>query len=127
MLSSVVKLLVSAALVGLVCFASTHQAEAAVFRERAAFNAASQNLQTVDFESVQVVDSVREIDGVFFNSIGGSGIVTGPNGSKVLMGQSVGEITRVMIFLPPGTTAVGCDQFSTPMILSISTGESAAR
>src|SRR6185369_11137649 len=28
------------------------------------------------------------------------------------------------IFLPPGTTAVACDQLNTPMILSTSTGES---
>ena len=124
MLSSVVKLLVSGALVVLVCFASTRRVDATVFRDRAAFNTASQNLHTVDFESVQIVDSVQEIDGLFFSSIGGSAIVTGPNGSKVLRGQSLGEITRLTIFLPPGTTAVGCDQFSTPMILSISTGES---
>lgn len=124
MLSSVVKLLGSGALVVLVCFASTGRADATVFRDRPSFNAASQNLQTIDFENVQAIDSVREVDGVFFESIGGSAIVAGPNGTKVLSGASVGEITRVTILLPPGTTAVGCDQFTTPMILSISTGES---
>jgi hypothetical protein len=36
----------------------------------------------------------------------------------------VGEFTLLRIFLPPGTTAVGCEQFATPMIVSISTGES---
>ena len=124
MLSSVLKLFGSGALVILVCCASIDRADAAVFRDRAAFNAASQNLHTIDFESGQFIDGVREIDGVFFESIGGSGIVTGQNGNRLMMGNSVGEITRVTILLPPGTTAVGCDQFTTPMILSISTGES---
>src|SRR6185503_16559124 len=44
--------------------------------------------------------------------------------NKLLHAATVGEITRLLIFLPPGTTAVGCDQFSRPMILSTSTGES---
>ncbi|HSE18870.1 MAG TPA: hypothetical protein VLB46_17560 [Pyrinomonadaceae bacterium] len=95
-----------------------------MFRDRADFNAASQSLHTIDFESVQAIDGVREINGVFFESIGGSGITTGQNGSKMLVVNSVGEITRLMVLLPPGTTAVGCDQFTTPMIISISTGES---
>jgi hypothetical protein len=95
-----------------------------VFRDRPAFNAASQNLHTIDFESVHTVDSIQEIDGLFFQSIGGSGITTGQNGNKLLSVNSVGEITRMTILLPPGTTAVGCDQFTTPMIVSISTGES---
>jgi len=124
MISSVVKVLGSAALVVLVCLAATGRSDATVFRDRAAFNAASQNLQTIDFETVHIPENVQEVEGVFFSSIGGSAIVVGPNGTKVFRGQSVGEITRVTIFLPPGTTAVGCDQFSTPMILSISTGES---
>ena len=122
--SAVAKLFGLSALVLLICGASASRAAAAVFRDRAAFNAASQNLRTIDFESVGNVDRVPEIDGVVFESIGGSGIATGQNGSKLLAGWSVGEITRLTIFLPPGTTAVGCDQFSTPMILAVSTGES---
>jgi len=122
--SAVAKLFGLSALVLLICGASASRAAAAVFRDRAAFNAASQNLRTIDFESVGNVDRVPEIDGVVFDSIGGSGIATGQNGSKLLAGWSVGEITRLTIFLPPGTTAVGCDQFSTPMILAVSTGES---
>jgi len=122
--SAIAKLFGLSALVLLICGASASRAAAAVFRDRAAFNAASQNLRTIDFESVGNVDRVPEIDGVVFESIGGSGIATGQNGSKLLAGWSVGEITRLTIFLPPGTTAVGCDQFSTPMILAVSTGES---
>ena len=124
MLSSILKLFGSGTLLVLVCCVSTTRADAAVFRDRAAFNAASQNLHTIDFESVQTVDSIQEIDGLFFQSIGGSGITTGQNGNKLLSVNSVGEITRMTILLPPGTTAVGCDQFTTPMIVSISTGES---
>ena len=121
--SAIAKLFGLSATVLLICGAAD-RAAAAVFRDRTAFNAASQNLRTIDFESVGNVDRVSEIDGVFFDSIGGSGIATGQNGNKLLAGWSVGEITRVTIFLPPGTTAVGCDQFGTPMILAISTGES---
>jgi hypothetical protein len=121
--SAIAKLFGLSASVLLICGASSHAA-ASVFRDRAAFNAASQNLRTIDFESVGNVDRVPEIDGVVFDSIGGSGIATGQNGNKLLAGWSVGEITRVTIFLPPGTTAVGCDQFGKPMILSVSTGES---
>jgi hypothetical protein len=95
-----------------------------VFRDRAAFNAASQNLRTIDFESVPQADAVPPVDGVVFESIGGSGIGTNAQGNKYLSANSVGEITRLIIFLPPGTTAVGCDQFSRPMIIATSTGES---
>ena len=126
MLRSVVKLCASAGALLLVCCLSTARADAATFRDRAAFNAASQNLHTIDFESVPDVQTEPSagIDGVFFASIGGFEIFTQQNGNKVLVGNTVGEITRLTIFLPPGTTAVGCDQFATPMILSISTGES---
>lgn len=122
--SVIVKLFGWGAAVLLLCGASASRAAASVFRDRAAFNAASQNLRTIDFESVGNVDRVPPLDGVFFESIGGSGIATGQNGNKLLAGWSVGEITRVTIFLPPGTTAVGCDQFAKPMILAVSTGES---
>ena len=121
----IVKLFGLGAVVLLLGGASASRANAAVFRDRAAFNAASQNLRTIDFESEATnVDRVSEIDGVVFESIGGSGITTGQNGNKLFAGWSVGEITRVTIFLPPGTTAVGCDQFAKPMILAVSTGES---
>lgn len=123
-----VKLLISGAIVVLVCCASFSRADAAVFRDRAAFNAASQNLKTLDFESgANVPDGLGflEIDGVFFNNVGSTpSIVTGQNGNKLLLAPTLIEFNRLTIFLPPGTTAVGCDQFSTPMIVSISTGES---
>ena len=103
---------------------SSSRAEASVFRDRAAFNLASQNLRTIDFESVPAnFENDAQIDGVSFRNLFGSlGVVSGPNG-KVLFAAGVGEITFMTVFLPPGTTAVGCDQFNTPMILSIS-GES---
>jgi hypothetical protein len=122
------KLFVSCSIVVLICCASFRRADGAVFRDRAAFNAASQNLSTIDFESgANVPDGLGflEIDGVFFYNLGGvPSLVSGQNGNKLLFASTVGEITRLTIFLPPGTTAVGCDQFNTPMIVSISTGES---
>ena len=128
MLSAIVKLFVSGTIVVLICCASLSRANAAVFRDRASFNAASQNLKTIDFESAaNVPDGVgfMEIDGVFlFNANGTPLIATGQNGNKLLRAPTVIEFTRLTILLPPGTTAVGIDQFSTPMIVSISTGES---
>lgn len=107
----------------LVCCTFISRADAAVFRDRAAFNAASQNLHTIDFESAPAFENVLEIDGVFFSNVTSLQVVT-QQGSKVLFAATVGEFTQLTILLPPGTTAVGCDQFSTPMIVSISTGES---
>jgi hypothetical protein len=130
MLRSIVKWFVSGGIVVLVVCASLSRAGAAVFRDRASFNAASQNLNTIDFESgANVPDGLGflEIDGVFFvNANGVPSIVSGQNGTKVLLGPTVAEFTRLTIFLPPGTTAVGCDQFARPMIVSTSTGESVA-
>lgn len=127
MLNSPMKLFVSAVIVVLVSCASFSRVDAAVFRDRASFNAASQNLSTIDFESgANVPDGLGflEIDGVYFRGFNLPTIVTGQNGNKLLDASTVGEITRLLIFLPPGTTAVGCDQFNRPMIVSISTGES---
>jgi len=117
--------LVKAVIVVLVCYgASTDRADAAVFRDRAAFNAASQNLQTIDFESTPNIAPAPAIDGIVFQNLGSSPAIVTRDGNKLLMGSSVGEITLLTIFLPPGTTAVACDQFSRPMIVSTSTGES---
>lgn len=127
MLRSIVKLFVSSAIVVLVCCSSISSANATVFRDRAAFNAASQNLNTIDFESGANVAkdlSFLEIDGVIFRSANGPSIVTAQNGNHVMRGPSLIEFTRLTISLPPGTTAVGLDQFNTPMIVAISTGES---
>lgn len=128
MLSSIVKLFVSGAVLVLICCMSVSRADATVFRDRTSFNAASQNLNTIDFESrVNVPDGLGflEIGGVFFVSFSGvPTIVPGPTGNKLLRASTVGEITRLTVFLPPGTTSVGCDQFNTPMIVSTSTGES---
>src|ERR1044072_4872616 len=126
MLPPILKWFLSGAIVVLVCCSSLSRADAAVFRDRATFNAASQNLNTIDFESTpNIPDGLGflELDGVFFHGTNTPSIVIGQNGNKLLRGTSVGEFTRVTIFLPPGTTAVGLDQFNTPMILAISTGE----
>ena len=120
------RLFVSGAIAVLLFCAAHSRADGAVFRDRAAFTAASQNLVTIDFES-KAREGVGfvEIDGVFFHNLSGSpSIVTEQSGNKLLHAATIGEITRLTIFLPPGTTAVGCDQFSRPMILSIPTGES---
>ena len=128
MLSSIMRLFVSGVIVVLVSGASLSRADAAVFRDRASFNAASQNLNTIDFESgASVPDGLGflEIDGVFFrNANGVPRIIAGQNGNKLLLAPTVAEFTRLTIFLPPGTTAVGCEQFNKPMIVSISSGES---
>ena len=119
MLNYVLKLFGLGGVLVMVCCA----ANGAVFRDRAAFNAASQNLHTIDFESAPAFENVLEIEGVFFSNVTSLQVVT-QQGNKVLFAATVGEFTQLTILLPPGTTAVGCDQFSTPMILSISTGES---
>ena len=129
MLSPTMKLFVSGAIVVLVSYASLSRADAAVFRDRTSFNAASQNLITINFESAaaNVPDGLGflEIDGVVFrNANEVPSIISGQNGNKLLRAPTVNEFTRLTIFLPPGTTAVGCDQFNRPMIVSISTGES---
>src|SRR6185369_3730091 len=115
-------------IVVLIVCASLSRADGSVFRDRASFNAASQNLATIDFESgANRPDGLGflEIDGVYFYNIGGvPTIITGQNGNKLLHAATVGEITRLTIFLPPGKTAVGVDQFNRPMIVSTSTGES---
>ena len=49
--NSIVKLFASGAIVGLLYCSLASRVDAAVFRERAAFTAASQNLHTIDFES----------------------------------------------------------------------------
>jgi hypothetical protein len=98
---------------------------AAVLRDRAQFDAAAQNLHTIDFET-EPADFRRDptIDGILFQNISGPPEIIKTASGSVLLGRTVGEITSMTVFLPPGTTAIGCDQFSTPMIVSASTGES---
>ena len=124
MLTSPVRLFTSGAIIVLVCCASAGRANATIFRDRAAFNAASQNLHTIDFESILNVEPVFDIDGVVFQNANRSPRIVTQQGNNVLVGETVIEFTRFTIFLPPGTTAVGCDQFSTPMIVSTVNGES---
>ncbi|HEX6184189.1 MAG TPA: hypothetical protein VFZ44_09955 [Pyrinomonadaceae bacterium] len=105
---------------------SQTRAAAAVFRDRAAFEAAAQNLHTLDFESVGKFDWWRDtIDGLHFGFMGlGATVGTWPGvPGKVLVSGGVPEITLLRIDLPPGTTAVGLDQFARPMEVITSTGE----
>ncbi|HEX7318625.1 MAG TPA: hypothetical protein VF297_32250 [Pyrinomonadaceae bacterium] len=110
----------------LLFFLLAPSASATVFRDRAAFEAASQNLHTLDFESVGQFDWWRDtIDGLHFGIIGFGGRVSTWPGvpGKVLVSVGVPEITLLRIDLPPGTTAVGCDQFARPMEVITSAGE----
>ena len=99
---------------------------ATVFRDRVAFEAAAQNLHTLDFESVGQFDWWRDtIDGLHFGFMGlGARVSTWPGvPGKVLVSVGVPEITLLRIDLPPGTTAVGLDQFARPMEVITSAGE----
>jgi hypothetical protein len=101
-------------------------AGATVFRDRAAFEAAAQNLHTLDFESVPSdFPRTGTLDGVNFqNPISGVSVVScfcAPG--KVLFAGGFPEISVLYIYLPPGTTAVGLDQFSRPMEVLTTTGE----
>lgn len=102
-------------------------ADASVFHDRSTFEAASQNLHTIDFETKPAnFPNDRTIDGIRFVGFNGVEILDGlPNAqNKILRAATVGEITQLIVYLSPGTTAVGCEQFSTPMIVSTDAGES---
>ncbi|HEX8293847.1 MAG TPA: hypothetical protein VF570_18930 [Pyrinomonadaceae bacterium] len=111
----------------LLCLFLAPVAGATVFRDRAAFESASQNLHTLDFEDMRRGELPREatIDGLnFLNYIGYTGIAQNPGtDNNVLYATGLPEITVFYIILPPGTTAVGLDQFSRPMEVLTSTGE----
>ncbi len=111
----------------LFCLCAGTRASAAVFRDRAAFEAAALNLHTIDFESGprQTSGSQYDIEGIRFISAFGLTVAPdfGTTNTK-LHAHTVGEITFMTVYLPPGTTAVGFDQFEKPMIISTSTGES---
>jgi hypothetical protein len=100
-------------------FAGSSSSAQTVFRDRAAFEAAAQNLRTINFDNApQPTEGpgFYEVDGVRFKSITRLEVF-GAAGStdKRLIALTVGEITLLTVYLPPGTTAVGLDQFSRPM------------
>lgn len=110
------------------CSGARSSAAAAVFRDRAAFEAAAQNLHTIDFEGGRREISGSgeyDVDGIRFVSAFGLTVAPdfGTTNTK-LHAHTIGEITFMTVYLPPGTTAVGFDQFEKPMIISTSTGES---
>ncbi|HWS88248.1 MAG TPA: hypothetical protein VN282_14855 [Pyrinomonadaceae bacterium] len=90
-----------------------------VFRDRAAFEAAAQNLRTINFEGEPQTRSgalAYDVDGIRFLSSFGLTVEAAPGSTdKRLVALSIGEITRLTVYLPPGTTAVGLDQFARPM------------
>jgi len=100
-------------------FAGPAASAQTVFRDRAAFEAAAQNLRTINFESEPQSRSgalAYDVDGIRFISSGGLAVEAAPGSTdKKLEALTVGEFTRLVIYLPPGTTAVGLDQFSRPM------------
>lgn len=111
----------------LFCLCAGSRASAAVFRDRAAFEAAAQNLHTLDFESLPPsLPREATIAGIkFVNAIGfemGGTTLPGVPGN-VLYAGGVPEISTLYVYLPPGTTAVGLEQFSRPMEVLTSTGE----
>jgi hypothetical protein len=111
-----------------ICLCPAWSADAAVFRDRAAFEAAAQNLRTIDFDGTlppPTLGNQYDLDGVRFLSAFGISIGA-PIGStdKRLSAHTIGEITYMTIYLPPGTTAVGLDQFARPMLVYATPGES---
>ncbi|HEX7315915.1 MAG TPA: hypothetical protein VF297_18510 [Pyrinomonadaceae bacterium] len=109
----------------LFCLFSASSADATIFRDRAAFEAAAQNLRTIDFDTGERPNTVVfEVDGIRFRGLSFLDIFSvNGSGDRKLFAGTVGEITRLDIYLPPGTTAVGLDQFSRPMEILASTGE----
>ena len=104
---------------------SHERAAGAVFRDRAAFEAAAQNLRTIDFEGPPRHLEIRDqsIDGFVFENFFGPTTITGDAQNRVLVAGGVGEITYMRVYLPPGTTAVGCEQFSRPMtVIAVGAG-----
>jgi hypothetical protein len=102
----------------LLCLFLAPSVGAAVFRDRASFEAAAQNLRTVDFDSGPPPSSSLEYetDGIRFASVLGLHLDSAVGASdRKLVGRTIGEFTHLVIYLPPGTTAVGLDQFSRPM------------
>ncbi|MEN3331217.1 MAG: hypothetical protein V7641_582 [Blastocatellia bacterium] len=106
-----------------VLFASTAEAGARIYTDRDAFIAASQNLQATDFEDQPLSRGSQPIvvNGITFSASQAVGINL-RNGSKVVLGEGVPEGVQVIVTLPPGTTAVGFEQYSFPMNLAVSVG-----
>jgi hypothetical protein len=100
--------------------ASTAQAEIRLFTDRTAFMAASQNLVATDFEDqpIQRSGSIT-VNGITFQGINAVQI-NFLNGNKIMRGEAIVEGVSLTVTLPPDTTAVGFDQFNSPMNLSFS-------
>jgi hypothetical protein len=113
----------------LLCLGTVRAAEAQtdVFNDRGAFNAASTNLRFINFDDQPLsrTSPPLTIDGlIFLNTFGPVGIrQTQHFSGRSFIAGGAGEITELVIQLPPGTTAVGCDQFIAPMEVFTSAGQ----
>src|SRR2546421_3315032 len=102
--------------------------KATTFTDRATFTAASQNLRSYDFNDQTPTGNAITItslvvDGIVFTGFGSIRIDTSGPSNKIVRSLSVGESTRLTVDLPPGTTAVGFEEFGFPVKVQTSTGE----
>jgi hypothetical protein len=99
---------------------STVQARVRIFTDRQAFKAASQNLVATDFEDqpLQRSSSIT-VNGITFQSVLAFVQINIRNASKVVIGETAGEGTSLNILPPSGTTAIGFEQLTGRMDVTI--------
>ena len=138
MFSRKVVLTVLILLVGLLAAVPARAANITLFTNRAAFIAASTNLQNIDFEGIAPENSVSPqlasltLLGVTFSDIPRTISVVDDGFFQPLFdfgsGASLSGGLNIRADLPPGITAVGSDVMSAlgngPMVIVLSTGES---
>jgi len=134
------KLLFTLAAFAAVVFVSTPaRADTIVFTSRAAFNAATTGLTTIDFEGIATPNSVANFSSPL--TIAGATFSGSPTGSVSVVdsgffaplfqfnsGASLSGFAFVDVTLPAGTTAIGTDLMSTnptglPFRVTLSNGE----
>ena len=104
------------------------QIKAVTFTDRDAFITASRNLRSYDFQDQTPTTSAFTIttlvvDGIVFRGFGSLAVDVTPSNNKLVRSVSVGESSRLTVDLPPGTTAIGFEEFGTPVKVVTSTGE----
>lgn len=124
--------------VGLFAVVPAHAANITLFTNRAAFIAASTNLQNIDFEGIAPENSV--LPGLTSLTLLGVTFSDSPNTISVVddgfftplfdfgSGASLSGGVNITAMLPPGITAVGSDVMSAlgngPFMIVLSSGES---
>ncbi len=92
-------------------FAGSTAGAQTVFRDRAAFEAAAQNLRTINFDSApppREGAGFYEVDGVRFISINNVAVFAAPGSTdKRLYAPTIGEITRLTVYLPTAVVPGG--------------------